>query len=57
MKRNNFHFIVQAVTHLIFKVSFKIQLFTDFSMNSVNLKVIPIPTRPSEPQSGFRRPF
>lgn len=57
MKRDNFYFIVQAVTHFIFKVSFRIQIFTDFSMSSVNLKAIPIPKRPSEPRSGFRRPF
>jgi len=57
MKRDNFHFIVQSVTHFIFKVSFRIQLFTYFSMSSVNLKAIPISKRPSESQSGFRRPF
>jgi len=44
MKRDNFHFIVQSVTHFIFKVSFRIQLFTDFSISSVNLKAIPIQT-------------
>ncbi|EFC51222.1 hypothetical protein NEISUBOT_05394 [Neisseria subflava NJ9703] len=56
MKRDNFHFIVQTVTHFIFKVSFRIQLFTSFPDNTISIKPPLILKRPSEPQSGFRRP-